>query len=75
MILKQGNCLELMKEIEDESIDLVITSPHYNAGKAYETKLSLEEYKQLYHLNVLHYKDQQTFSSDFEISFCPWWLS
>ena len=41
-----GDCLELMKNIEDESIDLVITSPPYNAGKAYETKLSLEEYKQ-----------------------------
>lgn len=27
--IKQGNCLELMKEIPDESIDLVITDPPY----------------------------------------------
>lgn len=30
IILKQGDCLELMKEIRDESIDLVVTDPPYN---------------------------------------------
>ena len=31
--LKQGDCLELMKEIPDESVDAVITDPPYNIGK------------------------------------------
>ena len=28
--IKQGDCLELMKEIPDRSIDLVVTDPHIN---------------------------------------------
>ena len=31
--LKQGDCLELMKDIADKSIDLIITSPPYNMTK------------------------------------------
>ena len=27
-----GDCLERMKEISDESVDLIITSPPYNLG-------------------------------------------
>lgn len=30
--LRQGDCLELMKDIPDKSIDLIITSPPYNIG-------------------------------------------
>jgi len=30
-----GNCIELMKEIEDNTIDLVVTSPPYNVRKDY----------------------------------------
>ena len=30
IMLKQGDCLELMKELPDESVDLVITDPPYN---------------------------------------------
>lgn len=26
--IKQGDCLELMKEIPDESVDLIVTDPH-----------------------------------------------
>ena len=29
-----GDCLELMKEIEDKSIDLVIADPPYGIGEA-----------------------------------------
>ena len=29
----QGDCLELMKDIPDGSVDLIITSPPYNIGK------------------------------------------
>ena len=35
-------------------------------------EMEADGFNPIYHLNVLHYKDQQTFSSDFEISFCPW---
>lgn len=31
--LRKGDCLELMKDIPDKSIDLIITSPPYNIGK------------------------------------------
>jgi len=33
----QGDCLEVMKEIPDKSIDLIITSPPYNLGKYHHT--------------------------------------
>tara|TARA_B100001939_G_scaffold340358_1_gene348342 strand:- start:2006 stop:2734 length:729 start_codon:yes stop_codon:yes gene_type:complete len=29
-MIKQGDCLELLKDLDDDSIDLVITSPPYN---------------------------------------------
>ena len=31
--LKQGDCLELMKELPDDSVDAVITDPPYNISK------------------------------------------
>lgn len=39
-----GDCLALLCDIPDESVQLVITSPPYNIGKPYETKLSLKDY-------------------------------
>lgn len=35
--IKQGDCLELMKELPDESVDLIITSPPYNLGAKHHT--------------------------------------
>lgn len=35
--LWQGDCLELIKNIPDKSIDLIITSPPYNLGKKHHT--------------------------------------
>ena len=35
--LRQGDCLELMKNIPDGSVDLIITSPPYNLGKTHHT--------------------------------------
>lgn len=32
--LRHGDCLEIMKEIPDKSVDLVLTDPPYNIGKA-----------------------------------------
>jgi adenine-specific DNA-methyltransferase len=43
-ILYNGDCAELMPRMPDEIIDLTITSPPYNIGKAYETALPLEIY-------------------------------
>jgi adenine-specific DNA-methyltransferase len=43
-ILFQGDCLELLQEIPDGFVDLVVTSPPYNLGKSYETRLDLDEY-------------------------------
>ncbi|MDD5029916.1 MAG: site-specific DNA-methyltransferase, partial [Rhodoferax sp.] len=43
-VVFDGDCLAFMREIPDESIQLVITSPPYNIGKPYEKKLSLQDY-------------------------------
>ncbi|WP_460050097.1 DNA-methyltransferase [Sessilibacter sp. MAH2] len=39
-----GDCLELLRSLDDESVDLVVSSPPYNIGKAYEAKRELEHY-------------------------------
>ncbi|MBR3839599.1 MAG: site-specific DNA-methyltransferase [Erysipelotrichales bacterium] len=36
MTLYNGNCLNLLKEIPDEAVDLIVTSPPYCMKKAYE---------------------------------------
>ena len=36
--------LEFSKKIQEERIDLIITSPPYGIGKEYEKKIALEEY-------------------------------
>jgi len=47
--IHQMDCLEGMKQIEDESIDLIVTSPPYNIGMDYGSSYfddkPLEEYK------------------------------
>ena len=45
-VLLEGDCLELLTAIPDESIQLVVTSPPYNLGKSYEQKDALEKYLQ-----------------------------
>lgn len=44
MVLFEGDCLELLSQIPDNSIKLVVTSPPYNLGKTYEKKMDMEEY-------------------------------
>jgi len=58
----QGDCLEVMKEIPDGSIDMVLTSPPYNLGnthhtggirhKAYDDNMPEDEY-QAWQIKVL----------------------
>ncbi len=42
--VKPGDALNVLNSIEDETFDLIITSPPYNVGKSYETKTSIEKY-------------------------------
>ncbi|MFM7405654.1 MAG: DNA methyltransferase [Cuspidothrix sp.] len=38
------DCLEAMKMLPDELINLTVTSPPYNIGKEYENPLPLDDY-------------------------------
>jgi adenine-specific DNA-methyltransferase len=39
-----GNCTDLLRDIPDNSMQLVVTSPPYNIGKEYEKRVHLDEY-------------------------------
>ena len=44
--LYNGDCYDLLKKIPDESVDIIITSPPYCIGKAYENpKDDIETFK------------------------------
>ena len=43
-ILFEGDCLDLLSLMPDGFVKLVVTSPPYNLGKPYETRLDLDEY-------------------------------
>ena len=45
-VLFEGNCLDLIPQIPDGFVRLVVTSPPYNLGKPYESRLDLDEYLQ-----------------------------
>jgi adenine-specific DNA-methyltransferase len=44
VVLYPGDCLKLLREIPDKSVQLVVTSPPYNIGKAYEKEQPFDEY-------------------------------
>ena len=44
IVLFQGDTNDLIDTLPDNSIKLIITSPPYNLGKAYEDKVSIEKY-------------------------------
>jgi len=44
IVIYPDDCLDLLKSIPDESIQLIVTSPPYNIGKEYEKKLHLDLY-------------------------------
>ena len=44
IVVYPDDCLKLLSQIPDDSIQLIITSPPYNIGKEYETRLHLEVY-------------------------------
>ncbi len=41
--IQNGDCLNLLKNVEDNKFDLILTSPPYNIGKSYESKTSIEK--------------------------------
>ncbi len=44
IVVYPGDCLKLLSQIPDDSIQLIVTSPPYNIGKEYENRLKLETY-------------------------------
>lgn len=46
IVVYPGDCLDLLRCVPDESLQLVVTSPPYNIGKEYEKKLHLDLYLQ-----------------------------
>jgi len=44
LILYEGDCLDLLSRIPDKFVKLVVTSPPYNLGKPYESRLDMDEY-------------------------------
>lgn len=42
--LFHGDCMELMRTMPAGCADLIVTSPPYNIGKEYESRLDLDEY-------------------------------
>jgi len=44
LILYKGDCMDLLPLIPDNFVKLVVTSPPYNLGKPYESRLDLDEY-------------------------------
>ena len=43
-VLSHGDVNDLLDTIPDETIKLIVTSPPYNIGKVYETKVGIEQY-------------------------------
>ncbi len=44
LVLFEGDCLDLLSQIPDRFAKLIVTSPPYNLGKPYETRLVLDDY-------------------------------
>lgn len=44
IVLHHGDCIELLRTLPRESIQLIVTSPPYNVGKVYEKRLKLQKY-------------------------------
>ncbi|WP_270815386.1 DNA-methyltransferase [Hungatella effluvii] len=52
--LYNGDCLELLKSLPNESVDLVVTSPPYCMGKAYEDPHDDIETFKKQHINIFN---------------------
>lgn len=54
--LIHADAIDGMQSLEDESIDLVVTSPPYNVGKSYEIGTSKDEYSNLVNNTCTEFK-------------------
>lgn len=43
-VVHNGDCREMLRQVPKKAVRLVATSPPYNLGKEYETRLHLDEY-------------------------------
>ena len=55
-----GDCLEVMKDIDDESIDLIITSPPYNNWRNKRTQRNRDSYWKSTNIVYDNYSDKMT---------------
>lgn len=44
IVVFPGDCLNLLKTIPDKALQLIVTSPPYNIGKEYESRLKIDDY-------------------------------
>jgi len=44
IVIYPGSCMDLMRQIPDNAIQLIVTSPPYNIGKKYEKRIKLDKY-------------------------------
>src|SRR4051794_27810168 len=44
VLLAQSDVIDFLATVPDASVNLVVTSPPYNIGKAYERRVSLESF-------------------------------
>lgn len=44
IVVYPGDCIDLLRSIPNESLQLIVTSPPYNIGKEYEKKLHIDLY-------------------------------
>lgn len=44
VVLYSGDVQDLLRDLPDETISLILTSPPYNLGKAYENRVAIEAY-------------------------------
>ena len=47
VVISNGDCVEILSKIPDETVKLIITSPPYNLGKEYEKSISLNDYLEI----------------------------
>ena len=45
-VIAEGDCLDALRSVPNDTVKLIITSPPYNIGKAYEKATALDEYLQ-----------------------------
>lgn len=43
-VLFEGDCLDLLKSLPGQIVQLIVTSPPYNLGKEYESRIKIHEY-------------------------------